>query len=333
MVAPTPSTLPPSAPPAPAAPAADGASARSSDARAEAGRNDPSGTPGGDRPAPDAALVQQFQALVQAAPAAGGAAAEGSGPALPAGAGPAGGWPMGDEPLTRWPLPSMGLQPGQGLPGERPLATDADGPADAVEPRTLSWPPMSRHEAPAERTTARSEAAPAPSADTPAEAETRAQAARHRAADADAPAPRDEPLPSPMALFQAPPADGPAPAPRAEPAAAPQPTAADLASMLAVRIERLAVSHAEDGHRRVSLSLDAAVLPDTDIEIGEIGGELVVNFFCHSIDARQSLEPQAPAMAGVLAERLQRAVCVSVGSPQRDEPGRIEARAQPGAAA
>ena len=71
------------------------------------------------------------------------------------------------------------------------------------------------------------------------------------------------------------------------------------------------------------------VLPDTDIEIGEIGGELVVNFFCHSIDARQSLEPQAPAMAGVLAERLQRPVCVSVGSPQRDEPGRTEARATP----
>lgn len=331
MVAPTSSTVPPSAPPAPAAAPSDGASARSGDARAEAGRNDPSGSPAGDRPAPDAALVQQFQSLVQAAAPAGGAGAEGSGPALPAGAGPAGGWPKGDEPFTRWPLPPMGLQPGQGLAAERPPAADADGPAEPVEPRTLGWPPMSRHEAPAERPAARTESAPA--AESPGEVESRAHAARHRASDIDAPAPRDESLPSPMALFQMPPADAPAPVQRTEPAAAPQPTAADLASMLAVRIERLAVSHAEDGHRRVSLSLDAAVLPDTDIEIGEIGGELVVNFYCHSIDARQSLEPQAPAMAGVLADRLQRAVCVSVGSPQRDEPGRIEARAQPGAPA
>lgn len=329
MVAPTPSALPPPAPPPQAA--AEGGAPMSTDARTDAGRQPAQGGPGGERPAPDAALVQQFQALVQALPTRGGGGAEGSGPALPAGTG--GTLPPGGEPLTRWPLPGLGLAT------ERPLASEGApqvGP-DALatpEPRTLSWPPLARRESPADDgagSVPQNRAAEGPK---PGEAEARAEAHRRHAADAgsDTPAPRDEPLPSPMALFQAPPADTPQPVHRAEATAAPQPTAADLATLLAVRIERLAVSHAEDGHRRVSLSLDAAVLPDTDIEIGEIGGELVVNFFCHSIDARQSLEPQAPAMAGVLAERLQRPVCVSVGSPQRDEPGRTEARARPGEA-
>lgn len=322
MVAPTPSTLPPPAPPPQAA--AEGGAPMSTDARTDAGRQPAQGGPGSDRPAPDAALVQQFQALVQALPASGGGNAEGSGPALPAGLG--GALPPGGEPLTRWPLPGVGLV------AERPLA-DEGGPVIEPEPRTLSWPPLARREAAVDDGGLSPSPSQKPEAPTsqPGEAEARAQAHRRHAADsgADTPAPRDEPLPSPMALFQAPPADAPQPVQRTEATAAPQPTAADLASLLAVRIERLAVSHAEDGHRRVSLSLDAAVLPDTDIEIGEIGGELVVNFFCHSIDARQSLEPQAPAMAGVLAERLQRPVCVSVGSPQRDEPGRTEARATP----
>ncbi|MBL8334026.1 MAG: hypothetical protein JNM08_13015, partial [Rubrivivax sp.] len=220
MVAPTPSALPPPAPPPQAA--AEGGAPMSTDARTDAGRQPAQGGPGGERPAPDAALVQQFQALVQAPPARGGNA-EGSGPALP----------PGGEPLTRWPLPGLGLAT------ERPLASEGapqfgpDAPA-TPEPRTLSWPPLARREAPADDGAGSAPKNLDAAVPQPGEAEARAQAHRRHAADAgaDMPALRDEPLPSPMALFQAPPADAPQPVQRAEATAAPQPTAADLATLL-----------------------------------------------------------------------------------------------------
>jgi len=159
----------------------------------------------------------------------------------------------------------------------------------------------------------------------------------HRAATPPSPEPErpatqaDDPLPSPMALFHPRLAEPQAAAPTRPDAPAQLPQAQDVATQLALHIERLAVSHSDDGQRRVRLAVAGDALPDTDIEIGEVGGEMQVMFFCRSADARRLLEPQAPTMAGWLAERLQRPVWLSVGGQQRDEPGRMQVHAQPGA--
>lgn len=137
----------------------------------------------------------------------------------------------------------------------------------------------------------------------------------------EAPKPAD-PLPSPMALFTR----TPEPAPVRE-AAGPPPES--ITGQLALRIETLAVSTDQDGHRRVRLTLADNALPDTDVEVGHDAGELQVAFFCRRPEGRQALEAQAPQLADTLAQRLQRPVCVSVGGTQRDEPGRLTAQARP----
>ena len=131
-----------------------------------------------------------------------------------------------------------------------------------------------------------------------------------------------DPLPSPMALF----IRTPDPAPVREPAAPPPES---VTTQLARRIETLAVSTDQDGHRRVRLTLADNALPDTDVEVGHDAGELQVAFFCRRPEGRQALEQQAPQLADTLAQRLQRPVSVSVGGVQRDEPGRVTAQARP----
>ncbi|HSW06930.1 hypothetical protein [Aquabacterium sp.] len=133
-----------------------------------------------------------------------------------------------------------------------------------------------------------------------------------------------EVLPSPMALFSR----LPEPAPAQEPAAPPPESPG---TTLALRIETLAISTGQDGHRRVRLSVADNALPDTLVELGHEHGELQVVFFCRRPEGRVALAAQAPQLADTLARRLQQVVSVSVGGTQRDEPGRVTVQAQPGA--
>lgn len=290
--------------------------------------------------APDGAVLAQFQALLQGQPAPVTEAAPA--PAAPAPAGPLNGlpraaWSLGlDEGgVAGLPPPPVALPGGE--TGLSPALQDAGTGAahEGLDRLADNWRSGNPAASPGADTGSEGHAAPSDPTPAPEPAAARQAAAeRPRAPDEprverrdDASPSSDAPLPSPMQLFQ----------PRAEPVAAPRdpspvaPQAQDVATQLALQIERLAVSQADDGSRRVRLGVDASVLPDTDIEIGEVGGELQVMFFCHSGDARRSLEPQATTLAGWMAERLQRPVWVSIGGAQRDEAGRVQAHAQPGA--
>lgn len=318
----------------------DGA-ASSRDTAARSTRRDgpadgaPGGAPGN---VPDGAVLAQFQALLQGQPAA--PAAEPA-PPSPVPAGPLTGLPrpawtlgLGDGAAAGPLPPPIALPDGAPVLPPAPAGTEAPAGNETLDRLAAGWS--------AGDTTASTDAgagadgrgtSPEP-APLPGHAAPRKVAAEHpRAPDEprverrdDASPSSDTPLPSPMQLFQ--PRAEPVPAARDPSPVAPQ--AQDVATQLALHIERLAVSHADDGSRRVRLGVDASVLPDTDIEIGESGGELQVLFFCHTSDVRRSLEPQAATLAGWMAERLQRPVWVSIGGAQRDEAGRVQAHAQPG---
>jgi hypothetical protein len=301
----------------------------------------------GDAP-PDDPARQQFQALMQGLPLPGGVAGAAPGavgelaPPGPAGElllpqrGPAPGLAPAPMPLPQRPEGARGDAQG----ADEGLAPALLHAAAAALPRPGSADDLTRQvsvqpeapDGPKRPPADLAQAAPEPAADHGA-------AHRRHAASPWSPEPEPgasksaDPLPSPMDLFQPRVAEPPAAAPTRPDAAANLPQAQDVATQLALRIERLAVSQSDDGQRRVRLAVGDGALPDTDIEIGEAGGEMQVMFFCRSADTRRLLEPQASALASDLADRLQRPVWVSVGGLQRDEPGRTQVHAQPGAAA
>ncbi len=130
---------------------------------------------------------------------------------------------------------------------------------------------------------------------------------------------RPESLPSPMSLFSALPQ--PAPVTAIDP---PPPPPA-----LWQQIDRLLVadgSESRDSRRQVRLTLADRELRGTEVEVGEAGGELRVAFLCADAATRRRLAHHAPTMAAQLAERLDRAVQVVVGSTDRHDPERTECR-------
>jgi hypothetical protein len=84
------------------------------------------------------------------------------------------------------------------------------------------------------------------------------------------------------------------------------------APALAVQVERLLVCDGGDGRRQVRLSLGEDSFPGTDVEIGETGGEWFVGFSCRVDSVREQLTGEAAGLAGTLARRLYRGVCVQV---------------------
>lgn len=126
-------------------------------------------------------------------------------------------------------------------------------------------------------------------------------------------------LPSPMSLFSALPP--PAPVTAVDP---PPPPPA-----LWQQIDRLLVadgSESRDSRRQARMTLADRELRGTEVEVGEAGGELRVAFLCADIATRRRLALHAPTMAAQLAERLDRAVQVVVGSTDRHDPERTECR-------
>lgn len=308
---------------------------------------------GADELPPDDPARQQFQALMQGLPSPGGLGAAAptaaGGLALPGPAdgllprlGPADAPP---QPMMPWPpgldgaardaqLAELDLAPAPSGPAS--AALQRPGPADELTHQVSDHadePQTSPTRLPADDAGAAPQR-PVEHGAADHSAAHRRHAAPHLSPEPDSPAAKtDDPLPSPMALFHPRVAEPQAAAPTRPDAPAHLPQAQDVATQLALHIERLAVSHSDDGQRRVRLAVAGDALPDTDIEIGEVGGEMQVMFFCRSADARRLLEPQAHTMAGWLAERLQRPVWLSVGGQQRDEPGRMQVHAQPGSSA